>query len=114
MTRDPRTDPTRMANQPSLTTSSGTVWIVIGALFLLASAYPLSALLWFDPGESFIVALITAVGMIVLYALLLVTRFTAPAGRRRLRRMAVFFIAMAALAVVGLLVCAAIELPRLT
>lgn len=102
-------DPTRMANQPALTTSSGTVWIVVGALFALATAYPLSALLLFDPGASFVVALITAVAVVALYVMIVITRFTVPAGRKRLRRMAAFFLAMAAVAVVGLLVCAAIE-----
>ena len=104
-----RRDPTRMANQPALTTSSGSVWIVTGALFILAAAYPLSALLVFEPGSAFPVALATAIVMSVMYVLLVITRFAAPAGRRRLQLMAVFFIAMVALVVVGLLVCAAMQ-----
>ena len=106
---DKRRDPTRMANQPALTTSSGTVWIVIGALFVLASAYPLSALLVFEPGVAFPVAVVTAVVIVLLYALVVITRFTVPQGRRRLQLMAGFFIAMVALAIVGLFVCAAMQ-----
>jgi len=104
-----QSDPTRMSNQPALTTSSGTIWIVVGALFVLVSAYPLSALLVFEPGVAFPVAVVTAVVIALSYALVVITRFVVPRGRRRLRVMAGFFIAMVALTVVGLLVCAAMQ-----
>jgi len=104
-----RRDPTRMANQPALTTSSGAVWIVVGALFVLASAYPLSALLVFEPGAAFPLAVATAATTIVLYVLILLAPLFLPRGRRRLRVMAGFFIAMVALAVVGLVACVALQ-----
>lgn len=109
-----RRDPTRMANQPALTTSSGTIWIVMGALFVLVSAYPLSALLVFEPGVAFPVAVATACVIVVFYVLILITRFAVPQGRRRLQLIAGFFIAMVALAVVGLFVCAAMQWIALT
>ena len=102
-------DPTLMANQPSLTTASGTIWIVVGALFVAACAYPMSALLFVEPGEAFPVAVVTAVVIVVLYLLIVATRFAVPRGRRRLRRMAAFFIAMVAVAVIGLFACAVIQ-----
>lgn len=109
-----RRDPTRMANQPALTTSAGTIWIVMGALFVLVSAYPLSALLVFEPGVAFPVAVVTAVVIVLFYVLVVITRFVVPQGRRRLRVMAGFFIAMVALAVVGLFVCAAMQWVAIT
>src|SRR5690606_22697238 len=104
-----RRDPTRMANQPALTTSSGTIWIVMGALFVLVSAYPLSALLVFERGAAFPMAVTTAAVIVAFYILILITRFAAPQGRRRLQLMAGFFIAMVALAIVGLLICAGMQ-----
>ncbi|SJN36287.1 hypothetical protein FM104_09165 [Microbacterium esteraromaticum] len=104
-----RRDPTRMANQPALTTSSGTIWIVMGAVFVLISAYPLSALLVFERGAAFPAAVVTAIVTVVLYVLVVIMRFTVPQGRRRLQLMAGFFIAMVALTIVGLLICAAMQ-----
>ena len=104
-----RPDPTRMANQPALTTSSGAVWIIVGALFVLASAYPLSALLVFEPGAAFPLAVATAATILVLYVLIILTPLFVRRGRRRLRMMDAFFIAMVALAVVGLVACVALQ-----
>ena len=100
----------RMGDQPALQTSSGTVWIVVGALVLLATGAGLG-LLAFDPdgrpsapmarGTIFVVA--------ALYVLLVIFRFTGSPGPRRLRRIAACFLGMLGLAVLGAMICSGIE-----
>lgn len=107
--RDERHDPTRMANQPALRSSDGTIWIVVAGLFGLICLVPLSLLTVVDPRRSAPVAWITAILVIVLYAALLVSRWTVDDRERRLRIMAVLMLAMAAVALFGMLTCAAIE-----
>ncbi|WP_194421881.1 hypothetical protein [Microbacterium abyssi] len=106
---DARRDPTRMANQPALRSSDGTIWIVVAGLFALICLVPLSLLTVFDPRDSAAVAWVTAVLVIALYVALLATRWAVNARERRLRIMAGLMIAMAAVALIGLLTCAAIE-----
>ncbi len=106
---DPATDPTRMGNQPALTTSSGRSWLVMGALFALACCFPLSSLLVISPGRSFPVALTVAIAIGVCYLGMVIARFALPPGRRRLHAMAAGMIAMAAIALFGLLLCLLIE-----
>lgn len=97
-------DPTRQREQPALTTSPGTVWLVVGGLFALVSLgvlVPMVAL----PGGG--VALAAAIIVAVLYVGMVVARFVAPPGRRRLGVLAVGMLAMARVALVGVLVGAA-------
>lgn|SRR5690606_29747039 len=107
--REVRNDPTRMANQPALRSSEGTIWIVVAGLFALVCLVPLSLLTVVDPRESALAAWITAILVIVLYAALVVTRWLVSARERRVRIMAVLMLAMAAIALFGLLICAVIE-----
>lgn len=107
--REARNDPTRMANQPALRSSEGTIWIVVAGLFALVCLVPLSLLTVVDPRESALAAWITAILVIVLYAALVVTRWLVSARERRVRIMAVLMLAMAAVALFGLLICAVIE-----
>lgn len=104
-----RSDPTRMANQPALRSSEGTIWVVVGGLFALICLVPLGLLTVVDPRASAPVAWITAILVVVLYAALLVTRWVVGERERRLRTMAVLMVAMAAAALIGLMICAAIE-----
>ncbi|MBK0418233.1 hypothetical protein JD276_04210 [Leucobacter sp. CSA1] len=98
-----------MANQPALRTSSGNVWVIVGFLFAAASMIPLSALIFVSPGRSAPVAWATAVAVVVFFAALLLTRFLARPGAGRLRRLAVYFLTMAAVALIGILVSAFLE-----
>lgn len=107
--REVRNDPTRMANQPALRSSEGTIWIVVAGLFALVCLVPLSLLTVVDPRESALAAWITAILVIVLYAALVVTRWLVSTRERRVRIMAVLMLAMAAIALFGLLICAVIE-----
>lgn len=107
--REVRDDPTRMANQPALRTSDGTIWIVVAGLFALICLVPLSLLTVVDPRRSAPVAWITAILVIVLYAMLLASRWIVDDRERRLKVMAVLMLAMAAVALFGMMTCAAIE-----
>lgn len=107
--REERNDPTLMANQPALRSSDGTIWIVVAGLFALICLVPLSLLTVVAPRQSAPVAWITAILVIALYAALLVSRWTVEDRERRLRIMAVLMLAMAAVALFGMLTCTAIE-----
>src|SRR5690606_21395265 len=87
-----RRDPTRMASQPALRSSEGTIWIVVGGVFALICLQPLSLLTGMAPRESAPVAWITAIAVIVLYAALLVVRWSLNPRERRLRVMAVLML----------------------
>lgn len=106
---DARDDPTRMANQPALRTSNGLIWIVVAGLFLVACAVPLSLLTVVDPRASAPMAWITTGLLIALYAALVAARGLVPERERRLRVMAGLMLAMAAVALIGMLVCTVIE-----
>ena len=96
-------DPTQVRNQPALTTSSGTIWLVVGGLFTaiaLGVLVPMTAL---PPGG---VALGAAVADVVLYAVIVAARWLAPAGPIRLRLMAVAMLAIAAVSLGATLVVA--------
>jgi hypothetical protein len=104
-----RTDPTRMVNQPALRSSDGTIWIVVAGLFVLVCLVPLSLLTVVEPRGSAPVAWVTAILVIALYAGLLASRKMVEERERRLRIMAVLMLAMAGVALLGLMVCAAME-----
>ncbi|MBL3688007.1 hypothetical protein D3248_13715 [Leucobacter zeae] len=103
--RTNRSDPTRMANQPSLQTSRGRIWIVVGGLFAVLSLVPFTALV---VSGSPAAPVATAAGalVILLYATMLVLRFAIPNRTRRLRLLAACLLALAAVALLGAIVCA--------
>jgi hypothetical protein len=93
---DPDTDPTRLKNQPSLTTSSGGIWLLIGGLFAaiaLAVLIPM-AVLDLPPAGLPLVAVILDV---TLYLAIVIVRLTTPPGRLRLGLMAIALLAIAAI-----------------
>lgn len=98
-----------MVNQPALRTSEGRIWIIVAGLFLLACAVPLSLLTIVDPRASAPAAWITAIVLVVLYAVLVTARGLVSDREQRLRLMAGLMLGMAATALFGMLVCAAIE-----
>ena len=96
-------DPTRIRNQPALTTSNGRIWLIVGGLFAaisLAVLVPMTAL---EPRG---VALTAAIIDVVLYLGMLAARLFVRPGRLRLGLMAVAMLAIAAVSLVAVYVVA--------
>lgn len=107
--RGERLDPTKMVNQPALQQSQGTIWIVVGGLFLVVALVPFGALIFGGSGRSAGLAIIAAVIIILLYAALVTMRLVVARQKLRLRLMAVCMLTMAAVALLGIWLCALIE-----
>ena len=93
---DPDTDPTRLKNQPSLTTSSGRIWLLVGGLFTviaLAVLIPMAVMQLPPPG----LALVAIILDVAIYLGLVIVRLTTPPGRLRLGMMAIGLLAIAAI-----------------
>ena len=99
------TDPTRMRNQPELTTASGATWLVVGVISAIVFAGMMLAL-WWQLGD--VRALASAIVTGVLLLAMLVVRATVTERRARLTLLAALFGAMvlAALIVVVLVLVA--------
>lgn len=96
-------DPTRVRNQPSLTTSTGRIWLIVGGLFTaisLAVLIPMTAL---EPAG---VALTAVICDVVLYLAIVAARLFIAPGRRRLAVMAFAMIAIAAISLAATLIVA--------
>lgn len=103
-------DPMRMRDQPALQTSSGTIWIVFGALVVAATGVGLGFLAFSPEARaSAPMALGTILVVTALYALLIIFRFTGSPGPQRLRRIAACFLGMLGIAVLGAIICSGIE-----
>jgi hypothetical protein len=99
-------DPTSIREQPSLTTSSGRIWLIVGGLFTviaLAVLIPL-AVAGFPPRG---VALAGAIAAGTLYLGMIVVRLTVPAGRLRLGLLAGGLLAIATLSLAAVVIVAA-------
>ena len=97
MPTEPR-DPTRVREQPSLTTSTGAIWLIVGGLFTaiaLAVLVPMTTL----PPRGLALGAAIAIG--VLYAAMVVVRLVVPVGRRRLGMLATGMLLIAAIATVA-------------
>ncbi|MDH6181639.1 high-affinity Fe2+/Pb2+ permease [Microbacteriaceae bacterium SG_E_30_P1] len=97
-------DPTRIREQPSLTSSTGTIWLIVGGLLSVVSIVVLSLLTSLEGAALIGVAIVVA-----LYAAIVVTRFVVPVGRRRLAIMAACMLAIAAVSLIFVGVIAATE-----
>lgn len=86
-------DPTWLRNQPSLTTSTGRIWLVVGGLFAAIAFVLLVALGSLDPLGFWAAAIIA-----LLYAVMLLVRAWVVPVRLRLGLLATLMIVMAALA----------------
>ncbi|WP_157007588.1 hypothetical protein [Agromyces laixinhei] len=83
-----RPDPTQMRNQPSLTTSNGRIWLIVGALATVLIVGTMVALwLQLDSTFALVVAAITA----LLYVAMVVVRLVVEPRRPRLLAIAVLF-----------------------
>lgn len=100
-------DPTLMRNQPALRTSSGSIWIIVASLFTAVSLVPLVGIVA-EGGASASVAMWTAAVIVCLLAAMVLVRLTVRPGPPRLRALAGCFIALAAIALIGVAVCVAI------
>lgn len=100
-----RLDPTRMRNQPSLRTSSGRIWLIFGGLFALASLAALGMFYVAGEEHSRSASVVVAVIVVVIYGMMIIARFGITARIPRLRVMAAGMLAMAAVAVIGLVIC---------
>jgi hypothetical protein len=103
MSTDQR-DPTRIREQPSLTTSSGAIWLVVGGLFTSISLGVLIPMTALEPPG---VALAAAVAIGLLYFAMVVARVTVPAGRRRLGMLATGMLLIAGVALAAAMIVAA-------
>lgn len=97
-------DPTRMANQPALRTSSGAVWLIVATIFTAVSLVPLIGIVR-SGGAAGTVALVTAIVLVLGLVAMVVIRLAVSSVRPRLRALAVCFLAMALLTLLGITVC---------
>lgn len=97
-------DPTRVRNQPSLVTSNGTIWLVVGGIFTAIALAMLIPMAWLPPPG---LAIAAAALMVLLYVAMLIVRVAAPAGRRRLGMLAVGMLAIAAVSLTAVIIVAA-------
>ena len=95
---DPDDDPTRVVNQPSLTRSQGTVWLVVGGVMAAISVVLLLALRDVDRGATPLVAVAL---IVLLYLAMVEVRLLVRPLRLRLGLMAVCFGAIAAVALLS-------------
>ena len=91
-------DPTRIRNQPALTTSNGRIWLIVGGLFTLISLAVLIPMTGLAPRG---VALAAAIADVVLYLGMLAARLLVRPGRLRLGLMAAAMLAIAAVSLVA-------------
>lgn len=107
---DDRTDddPTRMGNQPSLTTSTGTSWLIVGGIMAAISVALLIAL---QQVNSSGIALLGVVLIVISYLVMVEARLLMRNLRSRLIVMATFFgiIAVVALVFVILIAISAVD-----
>jgi hypothetical protein len=83
---------TRVRDQPSLTTSSGRSWLILGGLLSLIAVGVLIPMLPLEPAG---VALFGICAVVAFYAGMVVTRINARPGRWMLGLLASFMIAIA-------------------
>lgn len=85
-------DPTRIRNQPSLTTSSGRIWLTVGAVFALITIAVLVPMMGMQPPG---VALVGICTIVALYAAMVIARLLVRNQRLRLAIMAGCMLVMA-------------------
>lgn len=104
-----RLDPTKMVNQPTLRTSTGRIWLVMGGLFAAVVMIPFGLLIFAGDGGSRATAVSVGVLILVLYAAMIVCRLATRPGPARLRLMAACMITMAVVALLGVWLCLLVE-----
>jgi hypothetical protein len=100
------TDPTRVREQPALTTSTGAIWLIVGGLFAVVSLgvlLPMATL----PGGT--VAVVAAIIVAALYLGMVIVRLAVPPGRRRLSVLAIAMLTIAVVALGAVLIVAGLS-----
>src|SRR5687767_7200098 len=97
------TDPTRIRNQPALTTSNGRIWLIVGGLFTVISLAVLIPMTRLEPAG---VALAAAISIGLLYLFMVATRLWVRPGRVRLALMAIAMLAIAIIALASVIIVA--------
>jgi hypothetical protein len=92
-------DPTKVRNQPALTSGPGNTWLLVGALMTLISGVILAFALNLEPPG---VALIGLVAVVALFICMVFARLTIVPGRMRLGTLAVLLLALAVVSLVSL------------
>ena len=113
MEQDAGLDPTLVTSQPSLRSSSGTIWIIVASLFAAMSLVPLIGIVA-NGGPAASVALVTATLVVCALVAMVVLRLTLHDGPPRLRALAGCFLGMALIALLGMVVCVMIVWVPLT
>lgn len=99
-------DPNRVRDQPSLRTSEGRIWLVVGGLLALVALAILIPMLWLEAAG----VAATGIGIVALaYAAMLIVRFTISNRRRRMAVLAILMIVMALGALVSVGIAAAAQ-----
>lgn len=99
-------DPTRLRNQPSLVTSNGAIWLIVGGLFAAIAIVVLATLVMRQPAG---LAMGAIVAIVVLYIGMALTRFLVAPGRLRLGLLAALMLAMATVALATVIIVATVE-----
>ena len=97
-------DPTRVREQPSLTTASGSQWLLVAGAFALISLIVVVPMITMSPAG---LAVGAAIAIVVLYAGMVVARAVIPPGRRRLGTLAAGMLLIAGIALVTVAIVAA-------
>ena len=85
-------DPTAVRDQPSLTSSSGAIWLIVGGLLGATAVAVLATMVSLGAPA---IAVIGIIAIVVLYVLMMLVRLLVRAGRLRLRLLAVDMICIA-------------------
>jgi hypothetical protein len=104
---DSKPDPTKVTNQPALTTSTGRIWLIMGGLFSIIALVVLFFLLPLAPHG---LAAIAMAIVVLLYAAMVITQLLTRRGRARLGVLAALMLSIAAVALVCILIIAASQI----
>jgi hypothetical protein len=85
-------DSPNLTDQPSLTTSSGKIWLIAGGLLAFISSAVLFPMMWLEPPG---VAIWGIIAIVVLYVAMIVVRLTVDRQRVRLAVLAFLMMAIA-------------------
>jgi ABC-type siderophore export system fused ATPase/permease subunit len=99
-------DPTKMRNQPALTTTSGNSWLIVGALFAAITIATLVVLAMLPPSGLAFTAIVV---IVTLYISMIVVRLVVHHRKRRLRIIAACFLAIALVGLSSVITIAAVN-----
>lgn len=101
-------DHSQVWKRPVLWSSTGTIWLVAGAVLAAVCLVPLISIVVTGRAGG-AVALATGVLIVALYAAMVAVRLSSSQISRRLQRMALCFLGMAGVALIGMVICAVIQ-----